>query len=344
MKLRKHLATFVRGWLPKEFSLPNHQRIKMIDHFMRLHFLRLTYGVTLAVLLVTPFGVYHSRVEPYITGYLWGYNLPIGYVGLLLGIAAILYPKLNTLRNVRFSSFMPFIGLFLLLSFFFSPKDYFINLIHGTNFSSVQIDVDFAVGNSAVLGLSILSIAFGLVSFIRGWLPKEKSLAYMHKSSKSRWRKPYWIALTLVSVVVLSGFTFLGVNTYLRYSNPAMDTTACYYEKTVNCSTASVGDIVEVNVQVYWHGYVFPEFKRDVTIVDSFPESNFIIINGGNVYESSGYGGSYQLKYLLKVVEGEGVSVELPEPRLYLDNLEVSPEGTSPALKLQNFAESNMRT
>jgi len=176
---------------------------------------------------------------------------------------------------------------------------------------------------------------------IRGWLPQENSIAYMHKSLKSRWRKPYWIALTLVSVVVLAGFTFQGVNAYLRYSNPAMDTAACYYEKTLNCSTASVGDVVEVNVQVYWHGYVFPEFKRDVKIVDSFPDSSFILINEGNVYESSGYGGSYQLKYLLRVVEGECVSVELPKPRLYLDNVEVSLEGASPALKLQNFAESN---
>jgi len=172
---------------------------------------------------------------------------------------------------------------------------------------------------------------------IRGWLPNENSLAYMHKSSKSRWRKPYWIALTLVSVVALAGFTFLGVNTYLRYSNPAMDTTACYYEKTLNCSTASVDDIVEVNVQVYWHGYVFPEFKRNVNIVDSFPEGNFILVTEGNVYESSGYGGSYQLKYSLKVVEGDGVSVELPTPKLYLDNPEVSLSGASPTLKLQNY-------
>jgi hypothetical protein len=176
-----------------------------------------------------------------------------------------------------------------------------------------------------------------LAAFVRGWLPKENSLAHVHKASKPRWRKPYWIALTMVSVVALAGFTFLGVNTFLRYSNPALDTTACYYEKTVNCSTASVGDVVEVNVQVYWHGYVFPEFKRDVKIVDSFPEGNFILINEGNVYESSGYGGSYQLKYLLRVVEGDGVSVELPTPKLYLDNVDVSLEGTSPTLKLQNY-------
>lgn len=140
----------------------------------------------------------------------------------------------------------------------------------------------------------------------------------------------------MVSVIALAGLTVLGVNTYLRYSNPAVDTTACYYEKTMNCSTASVGDIVEVNVQVYWHGYVFPEFKRDVKIVDPFPESNFILIDEGNVYESSGYGGSHQLKYLLKVVKGEDVSIELPKPRLYLDTIDISLSGTSPTLKLEN--------
>ena len=64
-------------------------------------------------------------------------------------------------------------------------------------------------------------------------------------------------------------------------------------------------------------------------IVDSFPESSLILVNAGNVYESSGYGGSYQLKYLLKVVEGECVSVELPEPMLHLDNVAVPMEGTS---------------
>jgi hypothetical protein len=209
MKLRKHLAAFMRGWLPKEFSLPSYQRIKMIDHFMRLHFLRLAYGVMLGALLVMPFGVYHSRVEPYITGYLWGYNLPIGYLGLLLGIAAVLYPRLNTLRSLRFSSFMPIIGLTLFLTFLFSPKDYFINLVHGTNFSSVQIDVDFAVGNSAVLGLSILSIAFGLVSFIRGWLPKEPN-RHSIKSTIGRQSSVNKRILILFSVSLTCFVLFVG--------------------------------------------------------------------------------------------------------------------------------------
>ena len=161
----KSLENRFRGWLPKEFSLPNHQRIKMVEDFMRFQFLRLVYGVMLGALLVTPFGVYHSRSEPYVIGSLWGYHLPIGYVGLLLGIAVILYPRVSALRRRRFSLLMSIIGLSLLVTLIFTPKDYFINLLHGTNFSPSQIDVDFPLGNSAVLGLSLLSLVVGLVSF-----------------------------------------------------------------------------------------------------------------------------------------------------------------------------------
>jgi MFS family permease len=227
MNLLRYLEKRIRGWLPKELSLPRNQRTSMVNHFMRLQLLRLAYGVMLGALLFTPFGVYHSRVEPYITGYLLGYNLPIGYVGVLLGIVAVLYPRLNALRRLSFSSFMPFIGLFLLFSFFFSPKDYFINLIHGTNFSSVQIDVDFALGNSAVLGLSLLSIVVGLISFfvryprkeatdkseelkpvnrkdmgkpIRGWFPQDAPILYAHKMAKPIWWKPLWMATVLLTV------------------------------------------------------------------------------------------------------------------------------------------------
>jgi plastocyanin len=39
---------------------------------------------------------------------------------------------------------------------------------------------------------------------IRGWLPKETSLAYERKTSKPRWRKPAWIAITLVAVIALA--------------------------------------------------------------------------------------------------------------------------------------------
>ena len=134
-------------------------RLYMTHKTLRL--LQLVYGVIVAALLLVPFGVYHSRAEPYVTGSLWGYHLPIGYVGLVSGVLAIIHPKSGNLKKIGFGSFMTLIGIFLLLSFIFSPKDYFINLMHGTSFNSV--DVDYPVGNSAVLGLSLLSIVPGLM-------------------------------------------------------------------------------------------------------------------------------------------------------------------------------------
>jgi hypothetical protein len=172
---------------------------------------------------------------------------------------------------------------------------------------------------------------------IRGWLPNESNMAYIHKPSKLRW-KIYWKTLSIVLVViVLAGVTFVGVRTCMHYINPAMDVVPSpYYEKTTNSTTAGIGDIVEVNVWVYWHGYVLPEFKRNVKIIDPFPESYFSLASEGetNVYQSQGYGGSYQLKYLLRVIGGDDASVKLPRPRLYLDGVEIPLSGESPTLNI----------
>jgi hypothetical protein len=164
VNVKKNLSNYIRGWFPKDLSLSSH---KMVDHAMRLQLVRLVYGVMLGALLVMPFGVYHSTAEPYIVGSLWGYYLPVGYIGLLLCMVVIFYPKFSTLRSIRFGALMVIIGLSLLLTFIFSPIDYFINLLHSTSFSAGQIDVDFIVGNSAVLGLSLLSIVVGLASLLQ---------------------------------------------------------------------------------------------------------------------------------------------------------------------------------
>ena len=171
---------------------------------------------------------------------------------------------------------------------------------------------------------------------VRGWLPKEPSIAIVRKTLKPRWRNPYWITFTLVIAITIASVLYFGVNTYLRYSNPRMDITANYYEKTVNSTMVKVDDFVEVKVIVGWHVYVIPEFKRTVKIIDTFPESHFSLANENetNVYQSQGYGGSYQLEYLLRVVGGDSKSVEFPKPRLYLDEVEVPLSGTSPTLEI----------
>jgi hypothetical protein len=175
---------------------------------------------------------------------------------------------------------------------------------------------------------------------IRGWIPNDSNLTYSIKVSKPRWRKPTWIAFTLVAMIALSFVAFAGVQTYIRYSNPQADVTASYYEKSLNCTTANVGDIVEVNVLVDWHGYVIPEFKREITIVDPYFESNFEFVGGNNTYRYSGYGGGDQFTYLLKVIGNNTQSIELPKPRLYLDGSEISLRGTSAVLEVQTVSES----
>lgn len=45
------------------------------------------------------------------------------------------------------------------------------------------------------------------------------------------------IMFIVMVVIVLVGITFVDVKTYIRYSNPLMDITASYYEKTVNGTT-----------------------------------------------------------------------------------------------------------
>ncbi len=180
MKHKTTIGERIRGWLPKETSLPSNQTVSAFNFLKRLELVRLAYGVMLGALLVTPFGVYHSRSEPYITGYLWGYDLPIGYIGLLLGVVMVLYPRVSPLKSLKFSSLMPIIGLFLLLTLIFSPNYYFINLQHGTNFSAGQIDIDFQLGNSAVVIFSLLSIALGLASATILRYSKKTSVQWSH--------------------------------------------------------------------------------------------------------------------------------------------------------------------
>jgi hypothetical protein len=113
------------------------------------------------------------------------------------------------------------------------------------------------------------------------------------------------------------------------------DVTASYFEKSLNCTSANAGDIVEVTVLVNWHGYVLPEFKREVKITDPFPIDTFELVGGNNTLEYSGYGGGYQFKYQLKIVHASAEPLEMPRPTLYLDNTKITLTGNSPVLAFQ---------
>ena len=64
--------------------MPSNQIVSIFNVLKPLELVRIADSVMLGALLVTPFGVYPSVSEPYITSYLWGYDLPIGYIGLFL--------------------------------------------------------------------------------------------------------------------------------------------------------------------------------------------------------------------------------------------------------------------
>jgi hypothetical protein len=102
----------------------------------------------------------------------------------------------------------------------------------------------------------------------------------------------------------------------------------------LNCSTANVGDVVEVKTHVYWHGHVFPEFKRQVKIIDAYPESKFQLVSGNNTCQYNGSGGGEQFTYLLKVIGNDTQPIKLPKPRLYIDGFEIPLSGTSAVLEV----------
>ncbi len=171
-----------------------------------------------------------------------------------------------------------------------------------------------------------------LENLIRGWLPKEPVLQ-SNKSQRLSLRKPRWIALTLVAVIALAFVAYSGVQTLLRWSNPQLDVTAGYFEKTLNSTNVHVGDLVQVTFRVGWQGHILPEFVRNVKVVDVLPENSFVLVNGTNIYEYKGNGGSDQFTYTVKVT-GQTGFVELPKPKLFLDGVEIALNGTSPKLEV----------
>jgi hypothetical protein len=130
--------------------------------------LRSVYGAALVALVVAPFGVYHSLSEASIVGTLWGFYLPIGYLGLALGLLVMAYPKTGLTKKLSFTSLMVIIGFLLIVTALVTPKEYFVSLIHHANPATAMIDIDYPIGNWLVWGLTLFSVAAGLLLRIRG--------------------------------------------------------------------------------------------------------------------------------------------------------------------------------
>ena len=114
------------------------------------------------------YGVYHSFSEASVMGILWGYHLPIGYLGFALGLLVMAYPKTRLTKKLSFPSLMIAIGFLLIFTNILMPKEFFINLIHQSNSNPALIDIDYPVGNLLVWVLTLFSIMAGAMLRIRG--------------------------------------------------------------------------------------------------------------------------------------------------------------------------------
>ncbi len=165
----KSLKNYFRGWLPKSssYTTPSTSMLSTASYAAKIALaMRLIYGMALIGLLFAPFGSYHSFGTPSIYGILWGFHLPVGYIGLVLGMLVILSPKFIFARKYSFAVALVMMGVLLIGSVWLFPKEYFINWLNGTSFSGTQIDIDYAVGNAVTLFIGMASIIAGIVSRI----------------------------------------------------------------------------------------------------------------------------------------------------------------------------------
>lgn len=125
--------------------------------------LRVLFGIALMSLLLAPFGIYHSFSEASVMGSLWGYHLPIGYLGLVAGLLVVAYPKTGLTKKVSLSSLLIVIGVLLIITQALTTEKYFAGLIHGATSNTAMIDIDYPFGNWLVWGLIFVSVAGGLL-------------------------------------------------------------------------------------------------------------------------------------------------------------------------------------
>ena len=143
--------------------------VLLVMRVMALQLLRLAYGAVLIAVLFVPFGLYHTMAEPYVSGALWGFMLPVGYVAAASGVTVILYSRSTLLRRLGFGYLLMVIGVSLLLSLLLFPRELSISLLHGTN----MIDMDYSTFTGAVFWLSLLSLGAGIAIKVTRIFPRQ---------------------------------------------------------------------------------------------------------------------------------------------------------------------------
>ncbi len=132
---------------------------------MTFRLLCLAYGALLKSVLFLPFCVYQTMAEPYASGILWGFMLPVGYVAAASGVAVILYPSARILKRLCFEYLLILISSLMPLSVFLFPRELSVEFLHGTP----VIDLDYSTFTG-------LSLGFRCSTWWLGFLSEQKSL------------------------------------------------------------------------------------------------------------------------------------------------------------------------
>ena len=123
---------------------------------------RSMFGIICIIALFSPLAVYHYLGEASISGTLWAFMTPIGYVALILGIILVLYPKLWLHRRLRFPNLLIASGILMIIIYLVQPVKFFLALWHGT---TVEYDIDmYSPLVSLPFYLGVVSLLYGVFS------------------------------------------------------------------------------------------------------------------------------------------------------------------------------------
>ena len=101
------------------------------------NFVGIIVGLLLIASAFVPLGPYHFVGEADITGVLWNFMLPTGWLSLIFGVILLFHMRLG-IKNMRLAMLI-LVASGSIIIFRFQDVDYFLSLWHGVN---GEFDVD----------------------------------------------------------------------------------------------------------------------------------------------------------------------------------------------------------
>ena len=103
------------------------------------NFVSLIIGFLILALAFVPIGAYHGLGDMDISGTLWNFMLPTGWLSIITGIVLLIHKRIS-LKNKRLAYVMFSFSLLLLMLFLLQDVDYHLSLWHGIKDSNFDVD------------------------------------------------------------------------------------------------------------------------------------------------------------------------------------------------------------